>query len=311
MSTQKEMGWLKKQIIKLEQTDSNFKNEINKIKQIDPTIFNEFHLWTPLKLAFLNFTLDVCAIVANKKFKIKNYIDLFSGSGINRTKNRYGDILIGSPFLALLNHSNRFTNFFFCEENRIYYNTLSNRINSLQFKNCTLLNKDCNVGIDDVLFQIGKMEKSYNFFFIDPYALEFSWDTMKKILNIRSDILLTFMTRTIWRTIATEKATQNGHNKLNRFFGDTSWKKAKTEEDLVRIYEENILKGRGDARIISTQIRSKSGFLYDLIFITHKTKGGNPWLNPIQEAKQELEKHTDEAVKSLLHVITKRQGTLF
>jgi len=81
--------------------------------------------------------------------------------------------------------------------------------------------------------------------------------------------------------------------------------------DLIKIYKENIIKERSDAVILSTRIKSTKGFLYDLIFITHKTSGGNPWLNPIKEAKEEIEKHTDEVVESLLDVIKKRQQTLF
>lgn len=306
----KGMPWLKKQIKGIEETNSKFSNEIKIIREIKPEVFNESEHWTPLKLAFLNFTLDVCAIVAKNKFEKKNYIDLFSGSGINKTRGKYDDYLIGSPFIALLNHKEKFTKFFFCETNIDYFEALSERINALGFDNINLSPEDCNDELPDILNALNKEEKNYNFFFIDPYNLEFSWESMKKILNIRSDILFTFMPRAIWRTIATNKATGHGHKALKRVFGNNSWENATCEEDLIKIYQENILKERNDAVILDTQIKSKGGFTYNLIFITHKTKGNNPWLNPIRNAKEEIEKHSDVAIKSLLSIIKKRQMTL-
>ena len=302
--------WLKKQIKKIEETNSKFNLEITKIKQIEPEVSNEFHHWTPLKLTFLNFTLDVCAIVANNIYSKKNYIDLFAGSGINKTKGKYSDFLIGSPFIALLNHYNKFTKFFFCEENPIFFNALDKRISVLKLKKVNLYASNCNHELDKILQDIKKEERCYNFFFIDPYNLEFAWESFKKILNIRSDILLTFMNRTVWRSICTEKATGNGHKALNKFFGDESWKKANNENDVIEIYKNKILNERKGAIILTTQINTSKGFSYTMIFITHKTYGDNPWLKPIREAKLEIEKNTDLAIKSILNIIKKRQTEL-
>jgi len=303
------MNWLKKQLRKIQETSSSFKEQISIIKNIERDVVNEFHPWTPLKLIFLNFTLDVCSIVANKRYSKKNYIDLFAGSGINRIGEKK-DSFIGSPFIALFNHSNKFTRFIFCESNSTFYNALNKRIVALNFNNTILYPQDCCSQMDNILEGINGETNTYNFFFIDPYNTEFSWASMKKILNIRSDILLTFMTRTIWRDCCTEKATGHGHLVLNRFFGDESWKKAKNENDLIEIYKKNILNERGDAVTLDTKINSsKGGFNYSLIFVTHRTSGGNPWLNPIKDAKNEIEKHTDISIKSLLEIITKRQMT--
>ena len=302
--------WLKKQIKRIEETNSKFYLEIAKIRQIDPDIFNKFHHWTPLKLTFLNFTLDVCAIVANNIYSKKNYIDLFAGSGINKIKGEHNDFFIGSPFIALLNHYNKFTRFFFCEEDPDFHRALNKRISALGFKRLNLYEKNCNHQLDKILDQIQKIGHCYNFFFIDPYKLEFSWESFKKILRIRSDILLTFMSRIVWRTICTERSTGNGHLKLTEFFGGDSWKKASSEEEAIRIYVDNIIKSRDNAIVLTTQINSGKKFGYTLIFITHKTEGDNPWLNPIKEAKQQIEKNSDLAIKSILSIIKKRQTDL-
>ena len=53
----KGMPWLQKQLKKLEETNSKFKEEIKKVKEVMPEVFNEFNQWTPLKLTFLNFVI--------------------------------------------------------------------------------------------------------------------------------------------------------------------------------------------------------------------------------------------------------------
>jgi len=307
----KELSWLKKQLKRIEETNSSFNNEITQIKNIDPYVCNEFNSWTPLKLVFLNYLLDVCAIVANKRYPLKNYIDLFAGSGLNKIKNKHEDILIGSPFISLFNHYNKFTSFFFCEKELILFETLKKRINLLEFKNANLLQLDCNEGIDKILKQINKNNFSYNFFFIDPFNLDFSWKSMKKILSIRSDILLTFMSRASWRAFCTNEVTGYGYKSLTNLFGDDSWKQASNEKDLLEIYKKNILKERRDAEMHSIYINSERGVAYNLLFITHKTKGGNPWMNPIIKAGKEIEKHSAKAVEISLEIIKKRQSTLF
>lgn len=305
----KGMPWLNKRVSRIEETSSNFEKEIKEIKNIEKGVVNEFKPWTPLKLAFLDFTLDVCAIVANRKFIKKNYIDLFAGSGMNKIEGRYEDYFIGSPFISLLNHRDKFTKFFFCEKDIYFFKALKKRIGVLELANCELYCGDCNHKLDDILNKINKT-RSYNFFFIDPSKLEFSWESMGKILKIRSDILLTFMPRAAWRSVTAQQKTGNKSPALDRFFGNSSWKKAIREEDLVEIYKMNILKERKDAIIISTRINSKRGFNYYLFFITHQTRGNNPWLDPIRSAKEEIEKNSDSAIKTLLDIIKKRQFTL-
>ncbi|VVB83497.1 Uncharacterised protein [uncultured archaeon] len=306
-----DLTWLKKQLKKIEETNSSFKEEINKIKETDPYICNEFHPWTPLKLVFLNYLLDVCAIVANNNYSKKNYIDVFAGSGLNKIKTKYEDILIGSPFIALLNHNTKFTKFFFCEKEKESFKTLEKRINKLNFKNFSLFNLDCNSCLDKILDEIKKDKFPYNFFFVDPFDLDFSWQSMKKLLNIRSDILLTFMSRASWRAVCTNEVTGHGYKALTTFFGDDSWKQAKCERDILEIYKKNILKERSDAVFYSVHINSVKGFAYNLLFITHKTGTGNPWMKPIINAGHEIEKHSDKAVEISLDIIKKRQNTLF
>ena len=62
------MTWLDDQIEKIEATKSKFSNEIEIIKNINPTINNEFEERTPLKLIFLNYALHMYTIIIKKYF---------------------------------------------------------------------------------------------------------------------------------------------------------------------------------------------------------------------------------------------------
>jgi len=240
------MEWLKKHIAKLEVTNSDFKDKIEKIKNIDPEIYNEFQPWTPLKLVLLNYALDTCTIIIRKKsfFKQRYCVDLFAGSSINRIKDSE-DFLIGSPLISSLNYGNDFTKMFFCENKPEFFNSLEKRLASLSMENIVILGEDCNILLDKIMEIVNK-PNVYSFFFIDPYNNEFCWESMKKVLRVTNkgivgrDILFTFMTSEIMRAVGLAKSGRGEGTKLTQFFGDESWKKISEEDyvnNLVNLYK--------------------------------------------------------------------------
>jgi three-Cys-motif partner protein len=304
------MTWLDNQIKKLEGTESQFSDEIKIIANTKPDILNDFTEATPLKLIFLNYSLSIYSSIIFKHVKTKKffesmyYVDLFSGSGLNklRTKN---DILIGSPFIAVLNHRKKFTKFIFCEQNSKYKEALDLRLKKIKVDNYAILPGNCNQIIDGIVHEIENSKKAHSFFFIDPYAMEFHWRSMVKVLKTYSDILFTFMTNSVNR--AREAAFASPQKKtpaLNNFFGDDSWKNP--SKDVVEIYKSNILKIRPRGLIESIKIDT----YYDLIFITNKTKGENKWMKGIIQAKKEIESNSKRAVQISLDKIKRGQKDL-
>lgn len=184
------MEWLKKWIKELEVTNSRFKDEIQQITKIKPDIYNEFKEWTPLKLILLNYTLNVCtAIIKNTHFFKKSYyVDLFAGSGINKIKGTE-DFLIGSPLIASLNHSDEYSSMIFYEIEPPYSDALDLRLKVLKRNNLNVIKKDYELCLGDILEKVSD-RNTYSFFFIDPYCMEFKWNVMKKVLQVRSDIIL-------------------------------------------------------------------------------------------------------------------------
>jgi three-Cys-motif partner protein len=306
------MEWLKKQITELETSTSRFKEQIKQIIDIDPSVYNEFRAWTPLKLILLNYSLNVCTAIIKKTgfFKKRYYVDLFAGSGINKIKEKEDDFFIGSPLIASLNHSDAYDSMIFCEKEQGYSNVLESRLRILGKKNLKLIKEDYKSCFDEILKEVEK-RNTYSFFFIDPHCMEFDWVSMKGVLEARSDIVFTFMCSEIWRAVGLTKKGMSKGESLTRFFGGESWKEANNAEELVNIYKSNILKERSSAPIRIIKIQSKKfNFCYYLFFITNLTRGENKWLRAIDKAKAEIESNSDVAVSMALDLVKGRQSEL-
>ncbi len=302
------MEWLKKWIRELEVTNSRFKDEIQEVTKIKPDVYNEFKEWTPLKLILLDYTLNVCtSIIKNTSFFKKSYyIDLFAGSGINKIKGTE-DFLIGSPLIASLNHSDAYSSMIFCEKEKSYSEALDLRIKSLKKNNLNVMKNEYEICLDCVLEKVGD-RNTYSFFFIDPHCMEFKWNEMKKVLQVRSDIIFTFMSSEIFRAVGLANSGISEGEGLTNFFGDESWKAVNDIDDLVGIYKSNILKERTEAPIRLIKIKSKQfNFCYHLFFITNKTLGDNKWLMAIDKVKKEIESNSDKSVEIAMHIVKKRQ----
>lgn len=311
------MEWLKKHISKLEVTNSEFIEQIGQIKNIKPEIYNEFQPWTPLKLVLLNYALDTCTMIIRRKpfFKHMYYVDLFAGSGVNKIKDS-SDFLIGSPLVASLNYSNDYDSMFFCENDANFSIALKKRLDFLKRRNIKPILKDCNTCLNEIMDLVNN-PNVYTFFFVDPYFAEFGWDSMRKILNIRRDvivgrdILFTFMSGQLIRCVGLAKKGISSGEELTKFFGDESWKKIEGIEELVNLYTTHILKEVPKTVVRTIKIQSnKHGFCYHLLFITNKTQGENPWLRAIDKAKKEIESNSDKSVEMALDIIKKRQADL-
>lgn len=303
-------NWLKKNIKELEITNSKFNLEIEEIRKIKPEVYNKFREWTPLKLILLNYALNVCTTIIDKTsfFKKKYYIDLFAGAGINKIKDTE-DFLIGSPLIASLNHYKSYNSMIFCEKDSSFLETLKLRLKFLKKENLEIKG-GYEQNLDGIIKTVEGRD-TYSFFFIDPNSTEFIWKDMKKVLNVRSDIIFNFMSSQIYRAVAQFKCGIGKGEVLTNLFGDDSWKEATSAEHLVEIYKNNILKERSNAPIRIIEIRSKQfNFCYHIFFITNKTKGENKWLRAIDRLKTEIEYNSDLAVMDALNIIKKRQSEL-
>ena len=111
---------------------------------------------------------------------------------------------------------------FFCDNNSEYFHALKSRFGVLKKKNLVFLSGDYHSHLTNIIHALNK-QKIYSFFFIDPYAMEFDWACMKDVLKIRSDIVFTFMSHSIYREVCSAKSRDTNNDKLDSFFGDNSW----------------------------------------------------------------------------------------
>jgi three-Cys-motif partner protein len=304
-----EIPWLNRRLAKLLMT----KDQIGSLAKIKEGIYNPIRSWSPLKLVFLHYVASIyTTIIAKQKKLFPNmyYIDLFSGSGIDKIEDT-GDLCLGSPLLiATQIKQKQFNKMFFCENNQEFSKALGLRLERIidkeKFK---IFQKDCNLAIDDILSEL--KQPCHSLIFIDPYCMGISWKTMEKILRLNADIIFIFQT--------VENPRGKKGKSFKEFFKNSEkaleicekTSEGKIREALLNLYISDIIETRKPKKTICETIRIQGEkFYYDVLFITKETRKGNPWMKGIISAKKEIEKNTSIAVKRTLDVLTGRQTTL-
>lgn len=188
----------------------------------DNTYFT-YNKWTLLKLMFLQLYTPLYVSIINKRYAESNYIDVFSGSGINRFENT-DIILAGSPIVALSFTPIPFHNAYLCDNDSRKINSLEKRIKRLielsthnDYREYIFseITTNINYGVADanrilpgiLSFIENKHNKlinqsgrgCHNLIFIDPFGLELKKSVLQRIINskVRSDIILLLNTYAI------------------------------------------------------------------------------------------------------------------
>lgn len=192
-----------------------------------PLKFDEVGIWSELKLEIVeSYGAAYIKAFANQSLK-KYYVDAFSGAGIHISKNT-GDQIDGSPARAL-KISPSFDAFYFIDMNE---------------QKTAHLKKLCD-GRDNVQIETGDASEylinsllpkikyeNYNraLCLFDPYGLHLDWQAIEMAGRSNAvDMFLNFpvmdMNRNaIWRNPSA--VPQDGIDRMNRFWGDETWRKA-------------------------------------------------------------------------------------
>lgn len=184
-----------------------------------------FDLWSFKKLIILEYYIKIfLQILENKEFKCF-YIDFFAGSGASNLGESEW-ISLGSPILSLLKGvipnktkgiNNRFTKWFFVENDNSFYESLKLRVSKTckiieqDFKEKLSLGKDIEIIQGDlnekIDYIINKLRDDFKdsrvaiLAFIDPYKFsDLEWNSLKKLLESKYvDIIFTLPTSTFKR----------------------------------------------------------------------------------------------------------------
>jgi three-Cys-motif partner protein len=187
---------------------------------------DEIGIWSELKLEIIEKYGAAYANAFNKRGSNlhRYYIDGFSGAGVHRSK-RTGEEVEGSPARAL-KISPPFERFYFIDMN-------ADKTAYLEKVRAGRTNVDIHTGdtnpyLKKLLPTIKYDEFKRALCLLDPYGLHLDWEVMLLAGQTKTvDMFLNFpimdMNRNaIWRE--PDKAGKDGIERMNRFWGDESWR---------------------------------------------------------------------------------------
>ena len=189
--------------------------------------FDEIGNWSEIKLEIVEkYGSAYTTAFKNARLK-KYYVDAFSGAGVHISK-RDGKPIEGSPSRALKINP-PFDGFHFIDLNLAKADYLRKTVGS--HPNVTIHNGDTNEYLTKQLLPTIQYDK-YNraLCLLDPYGLHLDWEVIRMAGQSKAiDMFLNFpvmdMNRNaIWKDAS--KAPADGIERMNKFWGDDSWKQA-------------------------------------------------------------------------------------
>lgn len=206
------------------------------------------------------------------------FVDLFAGPGRARVRDS-GDIIDGSPLIALAHDHAPFTSVVLCELDDENADTLRQRTAAHSNRVC-VLHGDCNDVVDDALRVIP--EHGLNIALVDPFGLSpLRFETLSKLAAIkRMDFLLHFPTSTIKRNFQHNSLKRD----IDRFLGTDVWRERMGEglkiSVLIQVLREQLAAFGYDTNDVLRSVPIKNnqrGVLYHLVFASKHDRGGKIW----------------------------------
>jgi three-Cys-motif partner protein len=226
-----------------------------------PFKFDEIGYWSELKLEIVEkYGAAYTKAFANQKGLKKYYIDAFSGPGVHLSKRTRGQVE-GSPARAL-KVSPPFDLFYFIDMDADKTRHLAALCAGRADVN--IHTGDSTPYLTQQLLPTIQYEKfNRALCLLDPYGLHLEWQVMLQAGQSRAvDMFLNFpvmdMNRNaIWRN--PDKAPQDGVERMNRFWGDDSWKHAAYAESPQRnlFSAPDLVKQGNDAIVAAFRERLK------------------------------------------------------
>ena len=222
--------------------------------------------WTEIKLNILEEYAKAYARIMSRQGIIKkyDYIDAFAGAGAVVSK-ATGKVLPGSSALAL-EIEPRFSHYHLIEMDKVRAGRL--RELTAGRKDVSVYEGDCNSVLISEVFPKCRFEDYRRALCIfDPYELNPEWEVVKTAGHLRSiEIFLNFMIMDANRNmllINPEAAKPDQIARINRFWGDESWRKEAYE--LHQGLFGTMMEKKENVAIIQAyrkRLREKAGFKY-------------------------------------------------
>lgn len=294
-------NWWMEKIEKLK----GYQKEAERLYNITKLAY-QAHSWTILKLSVLAYYIDLYTVIIKSRYEHAFYIDLCAGCGLNYIQET-GDIVLGSACIAdrIPRADKKFDQLILFEQDGQRAEALKRILPAAR-----IVNADSNTAIlANILHEIDNVPRSHFLAFVDPEADEIYWATIETLLKTRGDILINYMCasiRRIWGNAC--RGEEKFIERMDRFFGDDSWKSCVQAEDLFTLYLEKIQKHK--EVVIPIEVKGPKGFHYHVIVAVRKTKGTQPWIQAIEKAKYNIEKASHEDAEEFLRIFSGKQRTL-
>jgi three-Cys-motif partner protein len=251
--------------------------------------------WSVEKLGLLRrYLAAYLKILTNQPWcRGYEYIDAFAGTGKpkSRDEQRYVD---GSPRIALSLRP-PFTQYHFVEQESWRVARLEKLRAEFADRSITIYHGDCNKILrEQILPQLTFATKKRAIAFVDPFGMQFEWETMQRVAQVRTvEVILNFPVMAINRGILRrhpEMISEASRQRLDRFWGTPDWMMdLYTEEETLFGPEKTKVaySGREFGAVFQKRLReiftqcsapilmtnSKNAPLYCLLFAGHSQTG--------------------------------------
>ncbi len=236
--------------------------------------------WSSDKHYYLGRYIDAFTTSMREKWGALHYIDLFAGAGIERLEE--SKVLEwGSPMLAARTRF-PFSQLHLCEKSRVKYKALATRMSQVG-PDSQILCGDANKRIDEIVQRV-PAKGALSLAFLDPYGLHLEFETLRKLSDIRADLIIFFPDHIDALRNREMHYLQDPNSNLDRCLGaGANWRDlldvTPTErhaEALRNLYVDQI-RSLGYSEFEYQRINMKGHPLYILIFCSRSNLAARLW----------------------------------
>ena len=235
--------------------------------------------WTILKeMMIAYYSPSYIQILKNQSHIDKVcYLDLFAGSGIVEIEG-LSKYYLGSPLVVTKAIRNKFDEYFFFEKDEAKTKQLENLLAN---EPATIIKGDSNVSIDGILKSISSL-RVHSLVFIDPFAMEIKFETIKKFAHVGCDFVITVATEEIFRAVKQWFGNPSWNStQVNDFFGGEEWKSdlknIHNDEEIFNYYSDRVVNYAFKKKPKKTKIeKAIGGHHYYVLFTSTGGKGEQP-----------------------------------
>ena len=306
--------WLKKRLGYL--TDNGVFEIINSLGT-DPIPTFRPGAWTIIKEMLLAYYApNYLRILRNQNWVRRLvYIDMFSGSGvvgIEGLKKYY----LGSP-LVITNciGDQKFDDYYFMDSERAKLDQLKGVLSAAgKEDHVELYLGDSNSTIGGMVDQL-KEFGTHSLIFVDPFATEIRFDTIRMLGSFGCDLIVTVATEEIYRSVRQWVSNPDlNTGALDAFFGSSDWKhklsSVTSDEEIFDYYSELIMSEAYKKRPVGTKIqKTLDGHHYFVLFTsTWGTGARPPFFNIIDEFSERIKNVSGEQILKYMRHYTEGGG---